>query len=104
MFDHEGPAVFNAMHDLTRGVFEHFEIASPMDVDQRVDYTHHILRGSAPKKYKEVLVECKQSAKEPAGDKWILRALKDLSTDDFWTWAKIDNIVYDRDAYLVLDK
>ena len=35
----------NAMHDLSSGVFEHLEITSHMDVDQRVAYTQPILRG-----------------------------------------------------------
>ena len=33
-----------------------------------------------------------------------LGKLKELSTDEFWTWAKSDGIGYDGDAYLVLDK
>ena len=36
MFNHEVPAVVNAMRDLTSGVFVHLYIASPMYVDQRV--------------------------------------------------------------------
>ena len=40
------------MRDLTREVFEHLEITSHMDVDQRVAYTQRILRGAALKKYK----------------------------------------------------
>ena len=39
-----------------------------MDMDQRVSYTQHILKGSALKKYIEVMVECRQSAKELTGD------------------------------------
>ena len=31
-FDHEGPTVVGALYDLTVGVFEHLEIACPMDV------------------------------------------------------------------------
>ena len=37
-FDHEGPAVVSAMHNLTSGVFEHPEITSPIYVYQRVMY------------------------------------------------------------------
>ena len=37
-FDREGPAVVNTMHELTRRVFEHLDITSHMDVDQRVSY------------------------------------------------------------------
>ena len=42
-FDHEGPVVVNAMRELTSGVFEHLEITSHMDVDQRLSYTQLIL-------------------------------------------------------------
>ena len=84
-FDHEGPALVNAMRDLTSGMFEHLDITSPMDVYQRVAYTQQIIRGAALKNYKAVLVEYKRSAKELAGDKWTLGVLKGLSTDDLWT-------------------
>ena len=67
-------------------------------MDQRISYTQHILRGAALKKYKVVLLECKQLENNLAGDKWDLGVLKEISTDDFWTWAKKDVIGYDRYA------
>ena len=89
-FNHEGPTVVSAMRNLTVGVFEHLEITSIMDVDQRVAYTQHTLRGAALKKYRYVIVECKQLTNEIAGYKWDLGKLKGLSTDDLWDWAKKD--------------
>ena len=68
MLDHEEPVVINAMRNLTVGVFEHLEIISPTDVDKGLAYTQRILRGSALKKYREILVTCKQPKKELAGD------------------------------------
>ena len=68
-FDHEGPALVNVMRDLTSRVFDHLGITFPMDVDQRLAYKQRILRVAALKKYKVVLVDCKQSAKDLAGDK-----------------------------------
>ena len=76
------------MRDLTFGVFEQFEITSTMDVDQRVAYTQRILRGAALKKYISVLVECKQLAKDIAGDKWDLGKLKGIPTENLWAWAE----------------
>ena len=67
-------------------------------MDQRVAYTQRILRGAALKKYKAVLLECKQLEKDLAGDKWDLGNLKEISMDDFWTWAKKDVIGYGRYA------
>ena len=58
------------MRDITIGVFEHLNITSPMDVDKRLAYTQRILRGATLKKYQEVLVTCRQSAKELTGDEW----------------------------------
>ena len=58
--NHEGLVLINAMRDLTSGVFDHLEIISPTDVDTRLAYTQRILRGSALKKYREILVTCKQ--------------------------------------------
>ena len=57
MFDHEVPAVVSVMRDLPSRVFENLHITSPMEVDQRVAYTHSILRGAALKKYKLVMLE-----------------------------------------------
>ena len=93
-----------SIHLITMEIFEHLEITSPMYVYQRVSYTQRIITVSAFKKHKAVLVECKQSENQLAGDKWELGTLKDLYTDDFWTWAQKDGIGYDRDAYLGLDK
>ena len=61
------------------------------------------MRGAALKKYKVVLLECKKSTKDLAGDKWTLGALKYLSTNDVWTWSKSNGIVYDGYVYLGLD-
>ena len=47
---------------------------------------------------------CKQSAKELAGDDWTLGDLSRISTEDFWTWVKLDTIGYDGHAYLAIDK
>ena len=44
------------MRNINVGVFEHLNINSTMDVDKRLAYTQHILRGAALKKYHEVLV------------------------------------------------
>ena len=70
------------MRNISVGVFEHLEIASPMDADKRVAYTQRILRGSLLKHYRAVLVKCTQLAKELLGDKWEIGNLKRLSTDN----------------------
>ena len=75
-----------------------------MGLDQRVAYTQRILRGYAFYNHEALLIECKQSVKEIAGDKWDLVALKEISTDDFWTRAKKYVIVYYGDSYQGLDK
>ena len=49
MFDYEGPATINAIHDLTVGVFEHLAITSNLDPDLRVKYIERILHGSVLK-------------------------------------------------------
>ena len=92
------------MRDLTVGVFDHLDIISPMDLDQKVAYTQRILRGYALKNYREVLVACRQSAKELAVDEWILGKLTGLFAEYFWTWAKTDTTGYDRNAYLAIYK
>ena len=70
---------------------------------QRVAYNQHILRGEALKKYKAVLLECKQSAEDLGEYKWTLCELKGLSTEDFSNWAKSDELAFDGDAYVVMD-
>ena len=64
--------VINAMHDLTVGVFEHLEIILYTDMEKRLAYMQRTLRGSTPKKYREILVTCKQLAKKLVGDEWNL--------------------------------
>ena len=63
-----------------------------------------ILRGAALKKYKRVMVERKQLAKGLAGDSWNLGKLKELSIDNFLTWANKHGICYEGDAYLGQEK
>ena len=87
--------MISAMCNLTAGVFRHLEITSPMYVKKRLDYTQRILRGAALKKYQEVLVTCRQSEKELAGDEWTLGGLTGLSAEDFWNLEKTDTMVYD---------
>ena len=36
--------------------------------------------------------------------KWNFGKLEGISTDEFLTWAKIDELDHDRDTYLVMDK
>ena len=103
-FNHEGPAVVSTMHGLTSGVFEILNIISPMDVDQRLAYNKHIMIGAALKKYKAVLLECKQSVNNLLGDKWTHSDLKGISTDNLCTWIKIDGVGYDGDNDLGIDK
>ena len=55
-FNREGPAVVIVMRDITIVFFDHLEITSPMDVDQRVSCTQRIIRGAALLNYKAVLV------------------------------------------------
>ena len=92
------------MCSLTVGVFGHLEIISPTDLDKRLVYTQRILIGAALKKYREVLMTCKQSAKELADDEWTLGNMNGLSPEDFWNWVKTDTTGYDRHPYLAIDK
>ena len=64
----------------------------------------HIRIGAAINKYKAVLLECNQLAKDLTGDKWTLGELKGISTDDFWNWTKKNGLAYDRYTYLRLKK
>ena len=84
-----GTVVVCEMHDLTRGVFEHLEITSPIDVDKKVKYTQRLLRGLALNKYKTVLAQCKETAKVIAGDQWTLGEAKYVTMDQLWTWEKL---------------
>ena len=103
-FDHEGPVIISALRDLIVGVFQHLKITFPMDLDKSLAYTQRILRGAAIKLYQEVLVTCKHTAKELAGDEWNLGHLTGLSSEYFWTWANTDTTGYDGHDYLAQDK
>ena len=103
-FDHEGPTVVIVICNLTVGVIYHLEITSPMDVDKGVSYMQRILKGAALKKYKQVLVACRQLTKALAVDEWNIRNLAGLSAEAFWNLHKTDTTGYDRHAYLPRDK
>ena len=75
-----------------------------MGVDKILAYTQRIHRRAVIKKQKEVLVTCRQQAKELAGDEWTLGKLTGLSLEDFWTWAKKDTTGYDGHDYISQDK
>ena len=92
------------MRDPTFRVFENLEITSHMGVRKRLSYTQRILREAALKIYREVLVECRRSAKEIVGDEWNLRELTELSAEDLWNWDKTDTMGYDRHPFLARDK
>ena len=96
--------MIGAMHDLTIGVFGNIDITSTMFVDQRVAYKRLLPRGAAPKKYKLVLTECKDSAKELAVEQCNLGDVNTLSTERFWTWDNADGLDNNGDAYLGLYK
>ena len=92
------------MCDLTSGLFQHLDTTSSMEVDQSIDYTQCILRGLEIKKYKAVLIACKESEEDIAGDKWTLGDLKELYIYGFWTWVNSYRLDSNRYAYLGLEK
>ena len=67
-FDHKGPTVVNVMRNLTVGVFEHLSITSSLDVYVRMKYIEIILKVSALRKFKHVMVFLKEKGKEEGGD------------------------------------
>ena len=80
IFYYDEPVVISTMRDITARVFDHLEITSHMDVDKRLAYTQRIIRGFTLTKYREVLVTCRHSAKNIAGDMWTLVKLTGLSS------------------------
>ena len=67
--------MIRAMRDLTAGVFGNLEIKCDIYVDKRVKYTQKILRGTALKKYKQVLEGYKYSKEGLAGYQWNMGAM-----------------------------
>ena len=92
------------MCGLNIGVFDHLDTTSPIDVDQRVDYTHRTLKGYSLKQYREFLIGCRQLTKELAGDEWNLGKLTGLLADDLCIWSKTNTTGYDGHEYLERDK
>ena len=84
--------MIRAMRDLGFGVFKNLEITSVMDIYKRIKYTERIIRGSELKKYRHIMVKCKESEKGIVGYYWNLRLTKIVSMEKFWTWAKVDAI------------
>ena len=78
------------MLDLTVGVVEHMNITSKTDMDQRVNTTERIPTGTVLKKYREILLVCKEAMKNYVGDQFMLGEARDVSVEYFWTWSKVD--------------
>ena len=49
MFNHDRPAVINAMRDIMIRVFEHLDTMSSLELDMRIKYTKRIMRNVALK-------------------------------------------------------
>ena len=98
MFDHEASSIISTIRNLTVGVFEHIEITSIMDVDRSIKYTYSIMGVPALNIYQQFLAECKDSSMGLPGYQWCIRLEKVVSMEQFWTWAKVNNI--DGSGYL----
>ena len=46
----------------------------------------------ALKKSKQVISECKESAKGVSGNQWTLQAIEDVNMGHFWDWDKVGTI------------
>ena len=80
------------MNNIPVGVFGHPEITYVMYIYLRIKYTERILRGTELKKFRHVLVECKESDKGLSGNQWSVGSEKSISMEQLWTWAKMDYI------------
>ena len=63
--------------------FEHLEIMSKKGLDLRIKYTERILRNSTLKKFRQVLLTCKDAARGLVGNQWTLRAAKNMTMEQF---------------------
>ena len=72
------------MRNLTVGVFEHLSITSSLDVYVRMKYIEIILKVSALRKFKHVMVFLKEKGKEEGGDNWTMVEPKYVSMEEFW--------------------
>ena len=71
---------------------------------QSVDYKKRLLRGEALKTYKDVLEECKETAKGISGDQWIFGKANDITVEGLWAWAKQYGMDVDVNVYLGMNK
>ena len=89
-FYHEGTTIVNAMRDLRVGIFEHLNIISWSDVDERIKFIERILKGATLKKFRAVLLYCKGNIVLEAGENWNLGKPNEVSMENFWTFEKAD--------------
>ena len=54
------------------------------------------------KKYREVLVTCRQLAKLLADDEWTLGDMTGIAAEYFCTWANTDTTGYEKHPYLAI--
>ena len=72
------------MRNLTVGVFEHLSITSSLDVYVRMKYIEIILKVSALRKFKHVMVFLKEKGKEEGGNNWTMVEPNYVSMEEFW--------------------
>ena len=54
-----------------------------------IKYTQRTLRGAALKKYKHILMVCKEWVKGLSGDQWNLVETKYVTMEQLWAWYKV---------------
>ena len=71
------------LSDLTVGIFVHLDIMPNTGIDPMINHTDCILTGPAPKKYRAMLLVCKEAEKSYSRDQWKLGEAKDVIMEDF---------------------
>ena len=84
--------MINAMCDLRIGLFQHLEIMSELDLYLRIKYTDQIPTNPAPKKFRQVLLACKDIARGLAGKQCTLREANNETMEQFWAWTKLYSV------------
>ena len=72
---------------------------SKIDLDLTIKYTEKILRNLALKKFWQVLLACKETARGLAGNQWTPRSAKNVTKKQLWDWAKVDSVDSDDDPF-----
>ena len=108
-FDHKGTVGVSVLRDTSVGIFEHLGIKYWDIISKRWMYFEKFLRALALKKFRNVVLSCRDISKDNSENLWNLGEPENVVLDDFWYLCKVDeldcngDVITNKDLWIDLD-